>query len=131
MLRGLPPATNKPLTVERIPGTSFNYRQRCYTVLQPALAGDQPKTIPQLNEGVGQHPSRIAIPYDVDGKPHGRAPMRHPILSTGLMWSTAGDLARFSLAFTKALNAGHALIDQDLAEQLSIPVQICAQQPAD
>ena len=47
--------------------------------------------------------------------------MRHPILSTGLMWSTAGDLARFSLAFTKALNAGHALINQDLAEQLSIP----------
>lgn len=65
--------------------------------------------------------SRIAIPYDVDGRPHGRAPMRHPILSTGLMWSTASDLARFNLAFTKALNSGHGLIDQHLAEQLSIP----------
>ena len=47
--------------------------------------------------------------------------MRHPILSTGLMWSTASDLARFNLAFTKALNSGHSLIDQQLAEQLSIP----------
>ena len=65
--------------------------------------------------------STIAIPYDVDGKPHGRAPMRHPILSTGLMWSTASDLARFNLAFTKALNSGHSLIDQPLAKQLSIP----------
>ena len=65
--------------------------------------------------------STIAIPHDVDGKPHGRAPMRHPILSTGLMWSTASDLARFNLAFTKALNSGHPLIDQKLAEQLSIP----------
>ena len=65
--------------------------------------------------------STIAIPYDVDGKPHGRAPMRHPILSTGLMWSTASDLARFNLAFTNALNSGHSLIDQPLAKQLSIP----------
>ena len=47
--------------------------------------------------------------------------MRHPILSTGLMWSTASDLARFNLAFTKALNASHRLIDQPLAIQLSIP----------
>ena len=65
--------------------------------------------------------STIAIPYDVDGKPHGRAPMRHPILSTGLMWTTASDLARFNLTFTKALNSGHSLIDQPLAKQLSIP----------
>ena len=47
--------------------------------------------------------------------------MRHPILSTGLMWSTASDLARFTIAFTKALNTGHELIDQPLAKQLSIP----------
>ena len=44
---------------------------------------------------------------------------RHPILSTGLMWTTASDLARFNLAFTKALNSGHSLIDQPLAKQLS------------
>ena len=37
----------------------------------------------------------IAILYDVDGKPHGRAQMRHPILFTGLMWSTASNLALF------------------------------------
>ena len=65
--------------------------------------------------------STIAIPYDVDDQPHRRAPMRNPILSTGLMWSTASDLARFNLAFTKALNSNHSLIDQQLAEQLSIP----------
>ena len=138
VLRGLPPATNKPLTVERIPGTSFNYCNGCYTVLQPALESISQQTFPSLMQELVFTPagmdntsfdntfflndtSTIAIPYDVDGKPHGRAPMRHPILSTGLMWSTASDLARFNLAFTKALNSGHPLIDQPLAVQLSIP----------
>ena len=138
VLRGLPPATNNPLTVERIPGTSFNYCNGCYTVLQPALESISQKPFPSLMKELVFTPagmnkstfdntfflndtSRIAIPYDVDGRPHGRATMRHPILSTGLMWSTASDLARFNLAFTKALNSGHGLIDQHLAEQLSIP----------
>jgi CubicO group peptidase (beta-lactamase class C family) len=138
VLRGLPPATNKPLTVERIPGTNFNYCNGCYTVLQPALESISQQSFPSLMQELVFTPagmdntsfdntfflndtSTIAIPYDVDGKPHGRAPMRHPILSTGLMWSTASDLARFNLAFTKALNSGHPLIDQPLAVQLSIP----------
>ena len=65
--------------------------------------------------------STIAIPYDVDDQPHARAPMRHPILATGLMWSTATDLARFNLAFSNALNADHRLITKDLARELTIP----------
>ncbi len=138
VLRGLPPATNKPLTVERIPGTDFNYCNGCYTVLQPALESISQKPFHSLMQELVLTPagmnkstfdntfflndtSTIAIPYDVDGKPHDRAPMRHPILSTGLMWSTASDLARFNLAYTKALNFGHSLIDQALAKQLSIP----------
>ena len=138
VLRGMPPANNQPLTVERVPGTRFNYCNGCYTVLQPALESISQQSFPSLMQELVLTPagmdntsfdntfflndtSTIAIPYDVDGKPHGRAPMRHPILSTGLMWSTASDLARFNLAFTKALNSAHPLIDQPLAVQLSIP----------
>ena len=138
VLRGMPPANNQPLTVERVPGTRFNYCNGCYTVLQPALESISQQSFPSLMQELVLTPagmdntsfdntfflndtSTIAIPYDVDGKPHGRAPMRHPILSTGLMWSTASDLARFNLAFTKALNSSHPLIDQPLAVQLSIP----------
>ena len=138
VLRGMPPANNQPLTVERVPGTRFNYCNGCYTVLQPTLESISQQAFPSLMQELVLTPagmddtsfdntfflndtSTIAIPYDVDGKPHGRAPMRHPILSTGLMWSTASDLARFNLAFTKALNSGHPLIDQPLAVQLSIP----------
>ncbi len=138
VLRGLPPANNKPLTVERIPGSRFDYCNGCYTVLQLALESISSKAFPALIDELvltpaGMHSSTfnnrfflnettsIAIPYDVDGQPHGRAPMRHPILSTGLMWSTAGDLARFNLAFTQSLNSSHRLIGQPLAEELSIP----------
>ena len=138
VLRGLPPANNQPLTVERVPGTRFNYCNGCYTVLQPALESISQKPFPSLMQELVLTPagmddttfdntfflndtSTIAIPYDVDDQPHGRAPMRHPILSTGLMWSTASDLARFNIAFAQALNAKHKLISKDLAEQLSIP----------
>ena len=138
VLRGLPPATNKPLIVERIPGTGFNYCNGCYTVLQPALESISQQSFPALMQELVLTPagmdrstfnnsfflndnSTIAIPYDVDDQPHARAPMRHPILATGLMWSTAIDLARFNIAFTKALNANHRLIKNDLAGRMSIP----------
>ena len=138
LLRGQPPANNPPLTVERTPGTSYDYCNGCYTVLQPALESIAQQSFPALMQELVLQPagmsrstfdnrfflddtSSIAIPYDTDGTPHQRAPMRNPILSTGLMWSTASDLARFNLAFTQALNTHHTLLDQALAEQLTIP----------
>ena len=138
VLRGIPPANNQPLTVERTPGSSFDYCNGCYTVLQPALESISKQSFHDLIQELVLTPagmdrstfnnrfflndtSTIAIPYDVDDQPHQRAPMRHPILSTGLMWSTASDLARFNIAFTQALIAKHKLISKDLAEQLSIP----------
>ena len=138
VLRGEPPANNKPLTVKRIPGSRFDYCNGCYTVLQLALESISKQSFPALIQELVLTPagmnsstfnnkfflkdnSSIAIPYDIDGKPHSRAPMRHPILSTGLMWSTAVDLARLNLAFTQALNSSHNLIQQRLAEQISIP----------
>ena len=138
VLRGLPPANNSPLSVERIPGSRFDYCNGCYTVLQVALESISQQSFDSVLQELVLTPaemtsstfdnrffltdrSSIAIPYDVDDQPHSRAPMRHPILSTGLMWSTASDLARFNLALTRALNSGHELIETALAEQLTIP----------
>ncbi len=138
VLNGLPPATNPPLTVERIPGTRYDYCNGCYTVLQLALESISQQSFETLIQGLVltpagmtsstfdnrfflDDPSSIAIPYDVDDRPHNRAPMRNSILSTGLMWTTASDLARFNLAFTRALQSGDQLIEKSLAEQLIIP----------
>ena len=138
VLRGMPPANNPPITVVRIPGSSFDYCNGCYTVLQPALESISQQSFPALMQELVLTPagmdrstfnnsfflnnnSTIAIPYDVDDQPHARAPMRHPILATGLMWSTATDLARFNLAFSNALNGDHSLIKKGLARELTIP----------
>ena len=138
VLKGLPPATNPPLTVERVPGTRYDYCNGCYTVLQLALESISHQSFETLmqelvltpagmtsstfdNSFFLADPGTIAIPYDVDDRPHKRAPMRSPILATGLMWTTASDLARFNLAFTRALQSGDQLIDKSLAEQLILP----------
>ena len=138
VLNGLPPATNDPVVVERVPGSEFDYCNGCYTVLQLVLESISQQSFPALMQqlvfsAAGMKQSTfdntfflkdnrlIAIPYDVDDRPHRRAPMRHSILSTGLMWTTASDLARFSLSFTKALRDGSPLVDQSLAEEFIIP----------
>ena len=41
--------------------------------------------------------SSIALPYAPDYAVYENAPMRNAILSTGLLWATASDLARFNL----------------------------------
>jgi len=138
VLNGQPPANNLPLFVERLPGKRFEYCNGCYTVLQLALESISQQPFEALMQELVLKPAEmssstfdnrffladqtsIAIPYDIDDRQHIRAPMRHSILSTGLMWSTAGDLARFNMAFTSSLNSTHKLIEHSLAEQLSIP----------
>tara|TARA_B100001996_G_scaffold335188_1_gene285749 strand:- start:238 stop:1425 length:1188 start_codon:yes stop_codon:yes gene_type:complete len=137
-LNGKPPATNPPVTVNNVPGEKYAYCNGCYSVLQPAIedVGDKPfKNL--MNELVIQpakmvnstfddtffleDSSTIAIPYDSNGTVHKEAPMRNPIFSTGLLWTTATDLALFNLAFTSALRGEDNLINQKLAESLIIP----------
>ena len=138
VLRGEPPATNPPVTVNGVPGERYAYCNGCYSVLQPALETIAAKPFKSLMEALVLNPagmenstfddtffledtSSIAIAYDADGTVHRKAPMRNPILSTGLLWTTAIDLARFNLAFTRALKGKDDLINQPLAEALILP----------
>ena len=92
VLNGLPPATNDPIVVERVPGTQYNYCNGCYTVLQLLLESIGKQPFPDLIKELVLSPanmsqstfdnsfflkdnSTIAIPYDVDNQPHPRAPM--------------------------------------------------------
>lgn len=137
-LNGKPPAKNPPVTVNNVPGEKYTYCNGCYSVLQPAIeaVGDKPfkKLMSELviqpakmvnstfdDNFFLEDSSTIAIPYDSDGSAHKEAPMRNPIFSTGLLWTTATDLARFNLTFTRALRGEDNLINQKLAEALIIP----------
>ena len=138
VFEGRPPATNPPLEVTAIPGASMQYCNGCYSILQGALEDIRSKDFATLMQAlvltpagmtdssfhsaaVLADPKTFAVPYDPQSQPWPGAPMRSPILSTGLMWTTATDLARFNLALTSALQESNPLINQALAKQLTWP----------
>ena len=138
VLEGRSPATNPPLEVTALPGASMQYCNGCYSILQAALEDIRDEDFTTLMQAlvlnpagmtdstfksavVLNNPETFAVPYDPELQRWPGAPMRSPILSTGLMWTTAKDLARFNLAVTSALQATNALINQPLAQQLTWP----------
>ena len=138
VFEGKPPATNPPLEVTAIPGESMKYCNGCYSILQGALEDILNKDFATLMQAlvlnpagmanstfdaatVLEDPKTFAVPYDPQLQRWPGAPVRSPVLSTGLMWSTATDLARFNLAFTNALQVSNQLINQALAQQLTWP----------
>ena len=81
VLRGRPPANNPPITVERIPGSSFDYCNGCYTVLQPALESISQQSFPALDAGVGAHTSwhgsqHLQQQFFSERQQHNRDPLR-------------------------------------------------------
>ena len=138
VFRGEPPATNPPLVATYLPGSEYRYCNGCYAVIQGALEDISGKGFEALlnesvlkpakmdaskfdNEFFLSDRSSIALPYDPDHVVYRNAPMRNPILSTGTLWTTASDLARFNLHLTDALDGGNDLIEEALARELMLP----------
>ena len=138
VFEGRPPATNPPLEVTALPGESMQYCNGCYSILQGALEDIRDEDFANVMQAlvlnpagmanstfdaatVLEDPKTFAVPYDPQLQRWPGAPVRSPVLATGLMWSTATDLARFNLAFTNALQVSNQLINQALAQQLTWP----------
>ena len=138
VFEGRPPATNPPLEVTALPGESMQYCNGCYSILQGALEDIRDEDFANVMQAlvlnpagmanstfdaatVLKDPKTFAIPYDPQLQRWPGAPIRSPVLSTGLMWTTATDLARFNLAFTNALQVSNQLVNQALAQQLTWP----------
>ena len=138
VLRGEAPATNPPLVATYLPGSEYRYCNGCYAIIQCALEDISGKDFATLlgqsvlrpakmnlssfdNEFFLTDRSSIALPYAPDHVVYENAPMRNPILSTGLLWTTASDLARFNLHLTEALTGGNDLIEEALARELVLP----------
>mgnify|MGYP003299602199 FL=1 len=121
-----------------LPGSEYRYCNGCYAVIQGALEDISDKGFEALlnesvlkpakmdaskfdNEFFLSDRSSIALPYDSNHVVYQNAPMRNPILSTGTLWTTASDLARFNLHLTYALTGGNDLIEEALARELVLP----------
>jgi CubicO group peptidase (beta-lactamase class C family) len=135
---GEPPATNPPLRVTHKPGEKYNYCNGCYSILQMLLEDLTRESYPELmnkqllkplkmkdsvfdNQLFLKKPNKIALPYDDKRQRFRKAPITNPIYSTGLLWTTAADLAKFIIAIQDSLNTQHGLITKKIALEMINP----------
>ena len=135
---GEPPATNPPLTVTAVPGRKYSYCNGCYSILQMFLEDETSETYPALmrtlvlqpagmtnsyfdNKLFIDAPDKVALPYNADHQRFAKAPSASPIYSTGLLWTTPTDLAKFIIATQKSLNTSHGLLSPSQARALVTP----------
>jgi len=135
---GQPPATNSPLQVTRKPGVKYSYCNGCYSILQMFLEDVTNESYPELMNKQILHPlkmteskfdnqlflkeqDKIALPYDAKHHRFPQAPITNPIYSTGLLWTTPTDLAKFIIAIQESLNTQHGFIAKKIALDMVKP----------
>ena len=138
VFQGNPPATNQALTIKRLPGEKYEYCNGCYSILQMFLEDVDSMPYPLLMKKLIFKPTgmkhsffdnnlfldnkaAVALPYNPNGKLYTNAPLRSPIYSTGFIWTTASDLAKYIIAVQYALHHNDGFISKDLAKELITP----------
>lgn len=138
VFQGKSPATNPPLKVIRKPGVQYSYCNGCYSILQMFLEDVTNKSYPGLmnklilhplkmtesefdNQLFLKEPDKIALPYDAKQHRFTQAPITNPIYSTGLLWTTPTDLAKFIIAIQESLNTQNGIIAKKIALEMVKP----------
>lgn len=123
VLDGLPPANSAAVRVDIAPGTQWRYAGGGYVVLQQLLQDVSGQAFaPLMQQAVlgpagmthsffapagGLTPAQAAAAADghQNGRPLPGGHRIHPELAAAGLWTTPGDLARFSLALPRLLGA--------------------------
>ena len=135
VLKGEPPAQNKPAAIEIVPGTEWRYSNFGYVVVQQLLEDVTGKPFPELvaetifkpcHMGsstlvyplVGGFAKREALPHDLEGKT--REAVLHPsAVAQGGLLTTPSDLARFAIDLTNSYQRGSgAVLSQRMARTM-------------
>lgn len=66
-------------------------------------------------------PNKVALPYDANHQRFTKAPSASPVFSTGLLWTTPTDLAKYIIAMQKSLNTSQGFLTQSQAHALVAP----------
>jgi hypothetical protein len=139
LLKGKKPAGAKSVTLDKEPGTDFNYTNMGYAVLQVLLEDVTRRPFADfMKETVfsplGMMHSRFeqplskellpqaAIPYDLDGKRIEKGPNTVPNLAAGGLWTTPSDLSAFAIHIQDVLaGKSNRVISQKTAQQMLEP----------
>ena len=143
VLDGLPPANNAPVRVDRVPGSAFRYSGGGYTVLQLLLEDVTGRPLPKLVaeyifKPAGMTRSTFCPPCD--GSPASQTSMGHSLDGAGNvttfkgyaflkggstcceLWTTATDLARFTVAIQRALRGERgSILSREMAQAMITP----------
>jgi CubicO group peptidase (beta-lactamase class C family) len=139
VLNGKSPANTPPIVVVRQPGLQYEYSPAGYVVIQAILTDLYQRPFEQVMQQLILNPfdmtnssfahlltakqkSHLAIPYLPSGKPLPNGPYTFVASAAGGLWTTATDLAKFTIAFQKAL-AGQkqGLVTTALAKSILRP----------
>jgi len=141
VLNGESPANSAPVTIDRVPGTEYQYAIGNYLIIQQTLIDVTGKPFPQLMEELVLQPLHmvhstfeqpipqklqrlVAMPYDQNGKAIEGGPHSYPEMAVAGLWTTPSDLALFALGIQNAL-AGKpgAIVSPSTTHEMLQPAQ--------
>lgn len=135
VLKGEPPAQNKPAVVEFVPGSKWQYSNMGYVVIQMVLEDVLGKPFPQIAQEtvfrpLGMKSSTLvyplraelkaaeAVPHDAEGKAHEPGMIPTAVAHAGLM-TTPSDLALFTVELMRAYQGrSDRILSSEMARRL-------------
>jgi len=139
ILNGKNPAQTKPVVIDKIPGTVFQYSNPGYSILQQLTIDISGKPYPEITREQVFNPldmksSSFSQPLPAnllrnasaghmgDGQPLAVKRYVYPQMAAGGLWTTTSDYAKFVVELQKAyLGNSNKLISQNLAKQMLSP----------
>jgi CubicO group peptidase (beta-lactamase class C family) len=138
-LEGRPPATTPPVIVEQTPGKAWKYSGGGYLIAQLLMIDTDGRSFPELMHRrvlsrLGMVASTYAQPlpqnrrteaasgYSSDGQQVAGRFHTYPEMAPGGLWTTASDLARWTIALERAYNGEPSpLMSQAMARDMLTP----------
>ncbi|HLN30156.1 MAG TPA: serine hydrolase domain-containing protein [Gemmataceae bacterium] len=118
ILNGKPPANSRPIQIESVPGSKYQYSGGGFTVLQQLIIDVTRTPFPEamqdlvlvpagMKDSTFRQPPPVGFDSRAAGAHFNRAALRgdwhvYPELAAAGMWTTPSDLARFIIALQKA-----------------------------
>ncbi len=139
VLNGESPAQSKPVVVDKVPGTEYQYSNPGYSMLQQLTIDVELKSYPEItNEKVFQplemHASTFQQPLPSDlltyasaGHMNNGLPLEvkryvYTELAAGGLWTTTVDYAKYIIELQKSYNGqSNKIISQELSKQMLSP----------